>query len=116
MKKKIKKLVVSNCANYTNGNCVLLDKKCPIVIGGSYRGNDIPPSDCSCSYFTTSVLPIDKAIEAQYYGRPTQDKKKCKSCGTQFATASNRATYCGDSCRKSARNKTHIKYNQNRVK
>lgn len=115
MVKELKKLV-TNCANYINGNCILLDRECPLISGGEYRGKKIPASDCSCTYFEKAVLPANKTLEALYYGNLPVTNKTCKGCGKQFHSVSNRAVYCGNICRKSARKNTFIKANRNRTK
>ncbi|MGV2443231.1 UNVERIFIED_CONTAM: hypothetical protein FO527_03785 [Bacillus sp. ATCC 13368] len=114
MEKEIKKLITSTCANFIDGNCILLDRECPLISGGVYRNKKIPASDCSCTYFEKSVLPANKTLEAIYYGKETVLNKTCKGCGKGFNSVSNRAVYCSDVCRKSARKNTHIKYNHKR--
>ncbi len=116
MKQDIKQLVTSTCANYINGKCILLDKECPLTSGEEYRGKKIAASDCSCTYFEKAVLPANKTLEAVYYGKETVLNKTCKGCGKGFNSVSNRAVYCSDICRKSARKKTFIKANQKRAK
>jgi hypothetical protein len=118
MKTEFKKLVTTSCANYVDGNCVLLDRDCPLINGGEYRGKMIPASDCSCTYFEKAVLPANKTVEAIYYGngKETVHNKLCKGCGKGFNSVSNRAVYCSDICRQSARKSTHIRYNHKRAK
>jgi hypothetical protein len=115
MEKEIKKLIKTSCANYTDGRCALFGKECPLIDGGEYRGKKIPVTDNSCSYFEKFVLPADKALEAKYHGKGVMSKK-CKGCRTSFNSVSNRAVYCGDKCRKSARRLTFVKANQKRTK
>lgn len=116
MEKELKKLVTTNCANYIDGKCILLDRECPLICGGEYRGKKIPASDCSCTYFEKAVLPANKTLEAFYYGKETVLNKLCKGCGKGFNSISNRAIYCGDKCRHSARRSSFIKANQKRTK
>ena len=116
MEKDIKQLVTSSCANYVGGKCVLSDRECPLIVGGEYRGKKIPASSCSCTYFEKAVLPDNKTAEAVYYDKETILNKSCKGCGVRFHSVSNRAVYCSDICKKAARNKTHVKYNQKRNK
>jgi Cysteine-rich VLP len=116
LEKEIKKLITSSCANYVDGICLLLDKECPLITGGEYRGKQIPASDCSCTYFEKAVLPADKTQEAIYYCKDTVLNKVCKSCGKGFNSVSNRGVYCGDICRQSARRSTFVKANRNRIK
>lgn len=116
MEKELKKLITSNCANYIDGNCILLDIECPLISGGKYRGKKVPVKDCSCLYFEKAVLPADKTVEAIYYGKDSVLNKTCKGCGKGFNSVSNRAVYCGDTCRNSARRSTFVKANRNRAK
>ncbi|MCM2982304.1 cysteine-rich VLP domain-containing protein [Niallia circulans] len=116
MEKEIKKLIISSCANYIDGNCALLDRECPLISGGEYRGKKIPANDCSCTYLEESILPLDKTAESIYYGKETVLNKSCIGCGKGFNSVSNRAVYCSDICRGSARKKTFIKANQKRTK
>jgi hypothetical protein len=112
----LKKLITESCASYSNGDCLLLDRECPLISGGEYRGKKIPANDCSCTYFEKAVLPADKTLEAIYYGKETVLYKSCKGCGKGFNSVSNRAVYCSDICRQSARKKTFIIANQKRAK
>lgn len=114
--KQVKNLIKTSCANYVDGNCLLLDRECPLISGGEYRGKTIQASDCSCAFLENSVLPTNKTIEAIYYGKETVLNKTCKGCGKGFHSVSNRTVYCSDTCRQSARKKTHVTYNQKRVK
>jgi hypothetical protein len=114
MEKEIKKLIRNSCANYSEGNCLLLDKACPLVSGGTYRGKEIAAKDCSCTYFEKAVLPADTTLQAYYYGQETLNKT-CKGCGKKYHSISNRSVYCGDLCRQSARRSTFIKANRKRV-
>ncbi len=114
MSHSIKQLITKSCANYVDGGCILWDKPCPLIAGGTYNGKKIPASDCSCPYFEKSVLPADKTVEAIYYSKDTVLNKSCKACGKGFNSVSNRATYCSDLCRRSARRSTFVKANQNR--
>lgn len=115
MEKGIKQLVTKSCAKFINGKCILLDRECPLLVGGEYRGKKIPASDCSCIYFEKAVLPANKTVEAVYYGKDTVLNKVCKACGKGFNSVSNRAVYCGDICRQSARRSSFIKANRKRA-
>lgn len=110
----IKKLITSSCANFVDGNCIFLDKPCPLIHGGTYKNKKIPASDCSYTYFEKSVLPANATVQAVYYGKKTVHNKKCRGCGNGFNSVSNRTVYCSDSCRDSARKKTFIKANKKR--
>ena len=83
--KKVKQLV-KMCANYMDGDCLLLDNDnlCPCV-------QEISMSLC-CKYFETAVLPLDNKLYSSLKNIP--NKKKCEVCGEYFASRSNRAKYC----------------------
>lgn len=83
--KKVKQLVRA-CANYADGDCLLLDNDCfcPCV-------QEISLSLC-CKYFENSVLPLDNKLYASLKNHSR--KKKCAACGEYFIPASNRAKYC----------------------
>lgn len=115
MNKELKKIVTS-CANYIDGKCILMDSVCPLISGGEYRGKKIPASDCSCTYFEKAVLPANPTAQAIYYSKDNVHNKSCKDCGKGFNSLSNRAIYCSDICRRSARKITHIRYNHKRAK
>ncbi|MCM3246538.1 cysteine-rich VLP domain-containing protein [Cytobacillus firmus] len=111
--KGIKKLITNSCANYVEASCLLLDRQCPLISGGEYRGKEMQAKACSCSYFEKSVLPANSTLEAIYFGKGTLNKL-CIGCGKGFNAVSNRAVYCSDLCRNLARRKTHRKYNNKR--
>jgi hypothetical protein len=115
MEKEIKKLIKTSCANYIDGQCALFGKECTLIDGGEYRGKKIPVTDNNCSYFEKYVLPADKVLEAMYQGKEIMSKN-CQGCGKGFNSVSNRAVYCSDNCRKSARRSTFVKANQKRTK
>jgi len=50
---KIKELIKKQCANYIDGQCILLDTNCP-QMGCMYS--------VLCKYFINSVLPLDKKL------------------------------------------------------
>ena len=87
---RVKRLVRKQCANYDNGNCLLLDDgdfiPCPQLITRSLL----------CRYFINAVLPGDR----QLYGdiiRP-DDSKVCIECGRRFYPKNIQAKYC-DKCK-----------------
>lgn len=79
------RLIRRLCANYDNGNCLLLDDGeaciCPQTISFSLL----------CRYFRKAVLPADKELCAEIFGERTL---VCVECGNAFAPASNRQKYC----------------------
>lgn len=79
------RLICRLCANYDDGNCLLLDDGeicvCPQTISYSLL----------CKYFKAAVLPADKELEADIYG---SSKKRCKQCGDLYASAARTQQYC----------------------
>ena len=76
------RLIKRLCANYDDGNCLLLDDGepciCPQTISYSLL----------CRYFRNAVLPAEK-----------QRTYHCAECGAAFVPNSNRQKYC-PSCSK----------------
>jgi len=69
---EILKLAQNRCANFAGGRCLVTDRTC---LYGS------PNADIRrCSYFETSVLPAEPAIEAKYYAARGQvdNKPRCE--------------------------------------
>lgn len=79
----------TNCCNYDNGNCLLLDdgEECVCVQSISY-------SVC-CTWFRHAVLPQDNPLETELFH--SGNVKHCAVCSTAFVPGSNRAKYC-ESC------------------
>lgn len=79
------RLIRKLCANYDDGNCLLLDDgdehSCPQIISFSLL----------CRYFREAVLPADKELYAEIFRERTY---KCARCGKAFSPASNRQKYC----------------------
>lgn len=111
---EILKLAQNRCANYGgDGRCLVTDRTC---LYGS------PNADIRrCSYFETSVLPAEPAIEMRYYAsRGKMDSRPCcDNCGNQFNRVGGRQVYCGP-CGKEVervkRNKRARKYREERKK
>ncbi|NBH73876.1 hypothetical protein D3Z51_18085 [Clostridiaceae bacterium] len=92
-KQRIKKLIISLCANYDKEyGCLLLDCECPIF-GICYTNSAL------CSYFRKSVLPEDAELEAVFTRTPTTN---CKQCGKPFPVDGKRV-YCSERCAEEAR-------------
>ena len=91
-KQRIKKLVISLCANYDNEyGCLPLDCDCP-VLGICFTNSAL------CRYFRKSVLPEDAGLEAVFTQTPTTH---CKQCGKPFPTDGKRV-YCSQRCAEEA--------------
>ena len=82
MPKRALALLRTECANYYDGECVMLDTKCPQCHSDSLI----------CSWFRDAVLPLDKALHAELTG--IGNVQKCESCQRPFKPVSNRAKYC----------------------
>ena len=83
-----KKLIRSLCANYDNGNCLLLDDGydshiCPQRISYSVL----------CKYFRAAVLPADQTLSAQIMNNP-DGLKRCADCRQPFTAESKNTLYC----------------------
>ena len=79
---KVNRLVKAECTNHFDGDCILLDCNCPLLISG----------DVLCNYFKNSVLPLDAELEQELSGDLV--KKSCKRCYKKFFSKSNRVEYC----------------------
>ena len=79
------RLIKRLCANYDDGNCLLLDDGepciCPQAISYSLL----------CRYFRNAVLPAEKELYADIFKQRTYH---CAECGTAFVPNSNRQKYC----------------------
>ena len=88
---KCNRLIRRLCANYDDGNCLLLDDGetcvCPQTISYSLL----------CTYFRKVVLPADKILSAEIFG---VHKVSCSVCGQAFVPSSNRQKYCKDCAKK----------------
>ena len=85
--RKIRRLIQSLCANYFEGNCVLLDDgydatPCPQMITYSL----------CCRYFLTAVLPADAELRAELM--KADGRKRCAACGQPFFAKGKNAVYC----------------------
>lgn len=84
-RKRCNRLIKKLCANYDDGNCLLLDDGethiCPQTISYSLL----------CKYFRSAVLPAEKELYADIFKQRTYH---CTECGAAFAPNSNRQKYC----------------------
>lgn len=83
---RAKRLIRCMCANYENGNCLLLDDGdtciCPQTISYSLL----------CRYFRHAVLPADPALYAEVV--ESESSRHCKRCGIPFVPTGRRSLYC----------------------
>lgn len=89
--RRAKRLVRRLCANYEDGNCLLLEDgdtcACPQMISCSVL----------CRYFRSAVLPADPALYAEVMEKNAL--RRCIRCGSPFVPTGSRAVYCkGCSC------------------
>lgn len=85
--RKAKKLIRALCANFDNGNCLLLDDGydphvCPQSISYSLL----------CKYFRAAVLPADRELFVEIM--KSDGLRRCAECGAAFAAESKNALYC----------------------
>lgn len=102
-KQKAFTLIKSSCANYYEGNCLLMDDgephPCPQLITASLI----------CRYFRDAVLPADKELHTEILG--PEAVKTCEVCKKPFRAISNRAKYCAR-CAQKVRLKRQREYMQ----
>lgn len=93
-------LIKNECANYLGDNfckiknyCCLQDKSCNF-----FNSSEPFPR---CTYFETSVLPMDKELEFQYNKERNLStlnlQKTCKQCLKSFIPKSSKQKFC-DEC------------------
>jgi hypothetical protein len=101
---KIKELIKKHCANYMNGNCILLDTTCP-QMGCMYS--------VLCKYFINSILPLDKKLYKELLEGAGEETglydKVCKKCNKHFTSDKKTEQYC-DKCKKKARAERNKRY------
>lgn len=87
-RQKANALIKRLCANYDNGNCLVLDdgEACVCMQSISYS--------LLCKYFRNAVLPAEPILEADILGTHFE---KCVSCGAPIIKKGNRKKYC-DRC------------------
>lgn len=97
-------LIKKLCANYDDGNCLLLDEGegCVCVQSISYS--------LLCKYFRNAVLPADPALEAEILGTHPD---RCVSCGAPIIKRGNRKKYC-EKCAGTAYKRQQAEYARKR--
>ena len=92
-KQRIRKLIVSKCANYDKEyGCLPLDCDC-YMFGVCYTNSAL------CTRFRNALLPTDPELQAVFESQPL---KVCKECGKHFP-AQGKRVYCSDKCAEDAR-------------
>lgn len=79
------RLIKRLCANYDDGNCLLLDDGEPCVCPQTISYSLL------CRYFRNAVLPAEKELYADIFKQRTYH---CAECGAAFVPNSNRQKYC----------------------
>ena len=79
------RLIKRLCANYDDGNCLLLDDGEPCVCPQAISYSLL------CRYFRNAVLPAEKELYTDIFKQRTYH---CAECGTAFVPNSNRQKYC----------------------
>ena len=85
-RRRCNRLIKRLCANYDDGNCLLLDDGEPCVCVQSISYSLL------CRWFRAAVLPLDESLAAALLYR--KKHKRCAACGQFFLPGSNRAKYC----------------------
>ena len=92
-KQRIRKLIVSKCANYDKEyGCLPLDCEC-YMFGVCYTNSAL------CTRFRNALLPTDPELQAVFEPQPL---KVCKECGKRFP-AQGKRVYCSENCAEAAR-------------
>ena len=105
---RAKKLLRRLCANYDQGNCLLLDDgyapcPCPQLISNTLL----------CRYFRAAVLPADRELLAEIIGRSAQ--RHCAICGCPIFRPSNAAKYCVNCAARERRKKDAARKQKRRL-
>lgn len=80
-RRRCNRLIKRLCANYDDGNCLLLDDDEPCVCPQTISYSLL------CRYFRNAVLPADKELYAEIFKQRTY---RCAECGAAFTPNSNR--------------------------
>jgi len=88
----IRKLVISECANYDKEyGCLVLEDAC-YMLGKRWTGS-------YCKYFRNAILSLATALETALMC--DAETRRCTFCGKPFMQAGNWA-YCSTKCKKIA--------------
>lgn len=95
-RKQAASLIRNECANYINGDCLLLDyRACPQTITGSV----------CCKYFRDVLLNDKHGLDLKLELFPDNSNLKiCTVCGKAYSSKGNRSKYCSD-CAKKVKNR-----------
>lgn len=84
-RRRCNRLIRKLCANFDDGNCLVLDE------GDGCVCVQMISLSLICKYFRRAVLPADKELCADIYKVHTE---RCEVCGKAFVPKSNRQKYC----------------------
>lgn len=91
-RRKANALIKRLCANYDDGNCLMLDDGEPCVCVQSISYSLL------CKYFRKAVLPVEPKLEAEILGNTKG--AVCSLCGVPIEKSGNRKKYCTACARK----------------
>ena len=101
--KAVNRLIKTECCNYFDGNCILLDDGeehvCPQLIS----------RHLCCKWFEKAVLPLDGILLKGISDGGSGAIKKCASCGGDMIAMGSRKKYC-DVCAKARIRKQKADY------
>ena len=87
--REVTKLIKSQCCNYQQGNCLLLDDgdmhTCPQFI---------TPSHIICKYFLEAVLPGDKTLMKSIKEQKSIETITCAICGKKTERTDRNQKFC----------------------
>lgn len=102
-RKQAASLIRNECANYINGDCLLLNyRTCPQAITGHV----------CCRYFRDILLNDKRGLSLKLELYPESESlKACTVCGRAYSSKSGRSIYCPD-CAKKVRRIKQAEYVQ----
>ena len=87
--REVTKLIKSQCCNYHQGNCLLLDDAdthtCPQII---------TPSHIICKYFFEAVLPGNKTLMQSIKEQTSIETITCAICGKKTERTGRNQKFC----------------------
>ena len=103
-RQKANALIKRLCANYDEGDCLLLDDGEPCVCVQSISYSLL------CKYFRNAVIPAEPMLEAEILGTHPD---RCVSCGAPIIKRNNKKKYC-ERCAKVAYKRQQADYARKR--
>ena len=99
-RRRCNRLIRKLCANFDDGNCLVLDE------GDGCVCVQMISLSLICKYFRNAVLPAEPMLEANILGTRLE---RCVSCGAPILKKGNRKKYC-DRCAVRAYKKQQAEY------